>query len=298
MDPVTDDLNWSMFSGDLADGIVVSILDSFALELPVLDFATVQSTLEGLDNRSPQPKDQSKVQQSSHQAKDELQVQRILEKQEYFQDIVNLNQSEVKKSQGKKIEVRETSENDIVDKSSKQTGQIVEKRLVQSNTAGKSTGKVLDPCSPLATPREDKKQQGAVNSSESSVFQIEGKSNKRGKTNYKALGQVESSILSNVEIKQVKVAAAQARSCSFELNTIGKTFHEDEYNSDAPFTTTNTTPQEEFHSIKNVVSTDKSNATENEIPIKCSLTGEPKEQENNEENSETTFTSSSEASQI
>ena len=48
-DPVTDDVDWDMFSADLADGIVVSILDSFVLELPVLDFSMVQSVFEALD---------------------------------------------------------------------------------------------------------------------------------------------------------------------------------------------------------------------------------------------------------
>ena len=49
MDPVTDDLDWDMFSADLAVGIVVSILDSFVLELPVLDFSMVQSVFQELD---------------------------------------------------------------------------------------------------------------------------------------------------------------------------------------------------------------------------------------------------------
>ena len=115
MDPVTDDLNWGMFSGDLADGIVVSILDSFVLELPVLDFATVQSALEELDKSSPQPKDRLRVQQSSPQPKDELQVQSSVQKDEYFQDIVSSTQPRVQKSQGKKSESRETIEIDIID---------------------------------------------------------------------------------------------------------------------------------------------------------------------------------------
>ena len=53
MDPVTDDLDWDMFGADLADGIVVSILDSFVLELPVLDFSMVQSVFEELDKNLP-----------------------------------------------------------------------------------------------------------------------------------------------------------------------------------------------------------------------------------------------------
>ena len=78
VDPVTDDLNWNMFSSDLADGIVVSILDSFVLELPPLDFTLVQSVFTEIDKMSPQP---------------EAQVQPSTAKKEYFQDIVSLPQT-------------------------------------------------------------------------------------------------------------------------------------------------------------------------------------------------------------
>ena len=78
MDPVTDDLNWNMFSSDLADGIVVSILDSFSLQLPRLDFSLVQSVLQQIDSNSPQP---------------EIQVQQTTVKKEYFQDIASLPQT-------------------------------------------------------------------------------------------------------------------------------------------------------------------------------------------------------------
>ena len=76
VDPVTDDLNWNMFSSDLADGIVVSILDSFRLQLPQLEFTLVQSVLQQIDSNSPQ---------SVH-------VQQTTEKKGYFQDIVSLSQ--------------------------------------------------------------------------------------------------------------------------------------------------------------------------------------------------------------
>lgn len=79
MDPVTNDLNWNMFSSDLADGIVVSILDSFSLQLPQLDFSLVQSVLEQIDSNSPQP---------------EVQVQQSTAKKDYFQDIVSLPKTE------------------------------------------------------------------------------------------------------------------------------------------------------------------------------------------------------------
>ena len=79
MDPVTNDLNWNMFSSDLADGIVVSILDSFSLQLPQLDFSLVQSVLEQLDSNSPQP---------------EVQVQQGTAKNDYFQDILSLPKTE------------------------------------------------------------------------------------------------------------------------------------------------------------------------------------------------------------
>lgn len=54
LDPVTDDLNWSIFSSDLADGIAVSILDSFISELPVLDITMVQSVLQDIEKHLPQ----------------------------------------------------------------------------------------------------------------------------------------------------------------------------------------------------------------------------------------------------
>lgn len=79
VDPVTDDLNWNMFSSELADGIVVSILDSFTLELPLLDFTLVQSVLQEIDKNSLQP---------------EAQVQPSTVKKEYFQDIVSLSQTQ------------------------------------------------------------------------------------------------------------------------------------------------------------------------------------------------------------
>lgn len=58
VDPVTDDLNWNKFSSDLADGIVVSILDSFVLDLPVLHFSTVQSVFDSLEKCAAQTEDQ------------------------------------------------------------------------------------------------------------------------------------------------------------------------------------------------------------------------------------------------
>ena len=84
MDPVTDDLNWNMYSADLADGIVVSILDSFELELPVLDSTMVQSVLEELDKSSPKPKDG--VKQST---------------EKYSKDILRVDQKTISKSPGK-----------------------------------------------------------------------------------------------------------------------------------------------------------------------------------------------------
>lgn len=75
VDPVTDDLNWNMFSSDLADGIVVSILDSFSLQLPQLDFTLVQSVLQPIDCNSPQLV---------------VHVQQTAAKKGYFQDIVSL----------------------------------------------------------------------------------------------------------------------------------------------------------------------------------------------------------------
>ena len=67
-----------MFSSDLADGIVVSILDSFSLQLPQLDFTLVQSVLQQIDSNSPQP---------------EVHVPQTTAKKGYFQDIVSLPQT-------------------------------------------------------------------------------------------------------------------------------------------------------------------------------------------------------------
>ena len=50
-----EDLDWNQFSPHLADGIVVSILDSFGTELPALDQAEVQGVLEEIERESPQP---------------------------------------------------------------------------------------------------------------------------------------------------------------------------------------------------------------------------------------------------
>ena len=68
-----------MFSSDLADGIVVSILDSFSLQLPRLDLTLVQSVLQQIENNSPQH---------------EVQVQQSTAKKEYFQDIASLPQTQ------------------------------------------------------------------------------------------------------------------------------------------------------------------------------------------------------------
>ena len=87
MDPVTDDLGWEMFGGDLADGIVVSILDSFVLELPVLDFSMVQSVFEELDKILPPHEDQ--VQQTTGL------------KEKYFKDILFAAQTQTQESSDK-----------------------------------------------------------------------------------------------------------------------------------------------------------------------------------------------------
>lgn len=76
LDPVTEDLNWNIFSSDLADGIVVSILDSFISELPVLDITMVQSVLQEIDK---------------HLSQDEAQSQNSsVKKLDYFSDIESL----------------------------------------------------------------------------------------------------------------------------------------------------------------------------------------------------------------
>ena len=86
MDPVTDDLDWDMFSADLADGIVVSILDSFVLELPVLDFSMVQSVFEELDKILPPHEERG---------------QQTTGKEEYFKDILFPAQTQTQESSNK-----------------------------------------------------------------------------------------------------------------------------------------------------------------------------------------------------
>lgn len=83
VDPVTDDLNWNMFSSDLADGIVVSILDSFSSQLPQLDFTLVQSVLQQIDWNSPQP---------------EVHIQQTTARKGYFHDIASLPQTHSNKA--------------------------------------------------------------------------------------------------------------------------------------------------------------------------------------------------------
>ena len=41
----TDELHWKSFSGEIANEIAVSILDSFGLDLPVLDSSLDESRL-------------------------------------------------------------------------------------------------------------------------------------------------------------------------------------------------------------------------------------------------------------
>ena len=86
MDPVTDDLDWDMFGADFADGIVVSILDSFVLELPVLDFLMVQSVFEELEKILPPHEDQ---------------VQQTTGKEKYFKDILFAAKTQTQESSDK-----------------------------------------------------------------------------------------------------------------------------------------------------------------------------------------------------
>ena len=75
-----------MFSADLADGIAVSILDSFVLELPVLDFSMVQSVFEELDKNLPPREDRE---------------QQTTGKERYLQDILVSAQTENQESSDK-----------------------------------------------------------------------------------------------------------------------------------------------------------------------------------------------------
>ena len=124
MDPVTDDVDWDMFSADLADGIVVSILDSFVLELPVLDFSMVQSVFEEQDKKLPPHEDRVQqttgkeeyffdilvsAQTQTQESLDKIspqrkgQVEQSAEKGKFHQKTVSLHQRKVKISLGKRL---------------------------------------------------------------------------------------------------------------------------------------------------------------------------------------------------
>ena len=100
MDPVTDDVDWDMFSADVADRIVVSILDSFVLELPVLDFSMVQLVFGELDKILPPHEDQ---------------VHQTTGKEEYFKYILFAAQTQTQEfsdkiSPHRKDQVQESGE--------------------------------------------------------------------------------------------------------------------------------------------------------------------------------------------
>ena len=134
MDPVTDDLDWDLFSADLADGIVVSILDSFVLELPILDFSMVQSVFEELDKTLPPPEDQ---------------VQQIIGKEEYFQDILISAQTQTEESADKNSAQRE----DLVKQS-------VEEGKYNRNTVTLLQREMKTPLGKKLAQPDDKLQQG------------------------------------------------------------------------------------------------------------------------------------------
>ena len=163
MDPVTDDLNWNTFSVDLADGIVVSILDSFALELPVLDFTMVQSVFEELDRNLPPPTAD--------------QIQQIMEK-----DIISLSAkedgqskgslgqgSEAGSTAGKALEQSSSLASSGVSGLEKDNVSLPQKQLcrkedisVQGSEENSSTGKALEYPSPSAISSVNEKDEDSA----------------------------------------------------------------------------------------------------------------------------------------
>lgn len=242
VDPVTDDLNWNKFSSDLADGIVVSILDSFVLDLPVLHFSTVQSVFDSLEKRAPQTDDQLISKPST-------------EKEEYFKDITIFTQPRVEQTQEKNSESGKTTAKRQRGGSPKGKHDSDEIGVMPNSDACKITDRALEHCVALNSPRMYYNQdflQAGDNVPESILYACkETTLTERNKAGDRKANRVGSGT----------TATTQRDGRSSRLNTIGKIFHESaEYSSveSAKSTdNTNSDPKEECNSPNNVRGWDK-----------------------------------------
>ena len=265
VDPVTDDLNWNKFSSDLADGIVVSILDSFVLDLPVLHFSTVQSVFDSLEKSAPQTDDQLISKPSA-------------EKEEYFKDILIFPQPTVEKSQEKNSESEKTTAKRQRGGSPKGKHDSDGIGVMPNSDACKITDRALEHCVALNSPSIYNNQdflQASDNVPESILYACKEKTlterNKAGKSIVYALKEADSPTSGDHKANRVgsgTTQRAQRDGRSSGLKTIGKIFHESaEYSSlesAKSNDTTNSDPKEECNSPINVRGWDKLQKTSQE----------------------------------
>lgn len=263
VDPVTDDLNWNKFSSDLADGIVVSILDSFVLDLPVLHFSTVQSVFDSLE-------------ESACQTEDQLISKPSAEKEEYFKDILILTQPRVEQTQDKNSESGKTTAERQRGGSPKGKHDSDEIGVMPNSDACKINDRALEHCVALNSPRMYYNQdflQAGDNVPESILYACKETNlterNKAGKSIVYALKEADSSISCDHKANRVgsgTTARTQRDGRLYGLNTIGKIFHESaEYSSvESAKSNTNSDPKEECNSPNNVRRWDKLQKTSQE----------------------------------
>lgn len=265
VDPVTDDLNWNKFSSDLADGIVVSILDSFVLDLPVLHFSTVQSVFDSLEKRA-------------YQTEDQLISKPSAEKEEYFKDIMIFTQPRVEQTQDKNSESGKTTAKRQRGGSPKGKHDSDGIGVMPNSDACKITDRALEHCVVLNSPRMYYNQdflQTSDNVPESILYACKETTlterNKEGKSIVYALKEADSPTSGDHKENRVgsgTTERTQRDGRSSGLNTIGKIFHESaEYSSVKSAKSndnTNSDPKEECNSPNNVRGWDKLQKTSQE----------------------------------
>ena len=265
VDPVTDDLNWNKFSSDLADGIVVSILDSFVLDLPVLHFSTVQSVFDSLE-------------ESACQTEDQLISKPSAENEQYFKDILILTQPRVEQTQDKNSESGKTTATRQRGGSPKGKHDSDGIGVMPNSDACKITDRALEHCVALNSPRTYYNQdflQASDNVPVSILYACKETTlterNKAGKSIVYALKEADSPASGDHKANRVgsgTTERTQRDGRSSGLNTIGKIFHESaEYSSVESAKSndnTNSDPKEECNSPNNVRGWDKLQKTSQE----------------------------------
>lgn len=258
VDPVTDDLNWNKFSSDLADGIVVSILDSFVLDLPVIHFSTVQSVFDSLEK-------------SASQTDDQLISKPSAEKEEYFKDILIFTQPKVEQTQDKNSESGKTTTTRQRDGSPKGKHDSDGIGVMPNSDACKITDRALEHCVALNSTRMYYNQdflQASDNVPESILYACKETTlterNKAGKSIDYALKEADPPTLGDHKANRVGPGTThrtQRDGRSSGLNTIGKIFDESaEYSSVESAKSndnTNSDPKKECNSPNNVRGWDK-----------------------------------------